>query len=575
MWLCRSSLAAALGVLAAGCVAGEISSPEIGLSAGAGRVDASAYDDDAGHVAMLDAATSGGGPSPRMGAAPPPAPKPQVTFDPQGRGFSSPFALTLGAGEPDAVLHYTVDGSLPSESSPAVSGPIMISTTTLVRVISVKAGAAGPVFNQSYFELDPSVQNFSSNLPVLIAHMQGGAAPQASSRSYVPGMLGVFDAGNARAELIATARHTSRMGIKIRGRSSRVSDKPSYSVELWGAREEDAPASMLGLPADGDWVLYAPYDWDKSMLHNAFAYDLSRRIGRYAPRTQFCELFLVAGANTKVTMASYAGVYVFTERLTRSKDRVPIEKLEPADVNDPARSGGYIVKVDEPDMPTEAFSAAGLTFIYVDPDVDEIAPAQTQYITDYLNACKRAVSAADGKDPMTGKHYSELIDVPSFIDHHILSVLLKNPDSFALSSYFYKDRDAKLQAGPLWDFDLAMGANDPWGQRSVDPSYWGPNTTAAMFRRSFWGPLFDHGEFTTAYWARWDELLASTFTSEKFHAVIDAWELQLTEAERRNRTRWPKGAPKNDSYPDEIDALKTWLDARLAWIKANEGVVPP
>src|SRR4051812_6307901 len=156
MWLCRSSLAAALGVLAAGCVAGEISSPEIGLSAGAGRVDASAYDDDAGHVAMLDAATSGGGPSPRMGAAPPPAPKPQVTFDPQGRGFSSPFALTLGAGEPDAVLHYTVDGSLPSESSPAVSGPIMISTTTLVRVISVKAGAAGPVFNQSYFELDPS-----------------------------------------------------------------------------------------------------------------------------------------------------------------------------------------------------------------------------------------------------------------------------------------------------------------------------------------------------------------------------------------------------------------------------------
>ena len=64
-------------------------------------------------------------------------------------------------------------------------------------------------------------------------------------------------------------------------------------------------------------MLYAPYDWDKSMLHNAFAYDLSRRIGRYAPRTQFCKLFLVAGGNTKVTMASYAGVYVFTERLTR------------------------------------------------------------------------------------------------------------------------------------------------------------------------------------------------------------------------------------------------------------------
>jgi hypothetical protein len=405
--------------------------------------------------------------------------------------------------------------------------------------------------------------------------MQGAAAPQPSSRSYLPAMLGAFTAGSARATLAGAAQHTSRMGIKIRGRSSRSSEKPSYTLELWGARDEDAPAPMLGMPADGDWVLYAPNEWDRSMLHNAFAYDLSRRVGRYAPRTQFCEVFLVAGASTKVTMAHYAGVYVFTERLTRSRERIAIDKLEPADVGDPARSGGYIVKVDDPDMASESFSAAGLTFVYVDPDVEEIAQAQKQYIADYLNAAKRAASATDGKDPTTGKHYGELIDVAAFIDHHILSVLLKNPDAFALSSYFYKDRDGKLQAGPLWDFDLAMGANDPWGQRSQDPRYWGPGSTAQVFRRSFWGPLFNHGEFAAAYWARWDELLASTFTSAKFRAVIDGWEMQLTEAERRNRARWPKATPRNDSYPEEIDALKNWLDMRLGWIQTNKGVLPP
>jgi CotH kinase protein/Chitobiase/beta-hexosaminidase C-terminal domain len=580
MWLCRLALAASLAVLGAGCISGEISGEKSDAA-----LDADVFeppdDDDAGRaptdaavrdaaMMMLDAA-----PMPPMDAGPPQPPKPTVTFDPPGRGFSTPLMLKLTAGDADAVLRYTIDGSLPTTSSPAASGPIMISTTTLVRVISVKGGATSPVFNQSYFELDPSVQNFSSNLPVLIAHMQGGAAPQASSRSYVPGMLGVFAPGSARAELASAAQHQSRMGIKIRGRSSRSSDKPSYTMELWGARDEDAPAPMLGLPADGDWVLYAPYDWDKSMLHNAFAYDLSRRIGRYAPRTQFCELFLVSGAATKVTMAHYVGVYVFTERLTRSKDRVAIDKLEPADITDPARSGGYIVKVDEPDMQSEAFNAAGLTFVYVDPDVDQIVPAQTQYITDYLNACKRAVSAAGGKDPMTGKHYSELMDVPSFIDHHILSVLLKNPDSFALSSFFHKARDGKLNAGPVWDFDLAMGANDIFGQRSLNPKYWGTGNMATIFRRSFWGQLFNHSEFTTAYWARWDELLASTFTSARFRAVLDAWEMQLTEAEQRNRARWPKGAPRNNSYPDEIEALETWLDMRLEWIKANKGVVPP
>jgi hypothetical protein len=310
------------------------------------------------------------------------------------------------------------------------------------------------------------------------------------------------------------------------------------------------------------------------MIHNVFAYDLSRKLGRYAPRTRYCEVFFVAGS-AKVTMASYAGVYVLTERLTRSPGRVPIKKLEPGDTVDPIRSGGYIVKVDEPDVPTESFSAAGLTFVYVDPDADKIVPEQKQYIKDYLDACKRAAAAADGIDPMTGKHYSELMDVSSFIDHHILSMLMKNPDSFALSSFFYKDRDGKLIAGPLWDFDLAMGGQDMWGMRSLDPTHWGPAATETMFRRSFWGPLFTHAEFASAYWARWDELLSTTFTSAKLRETIDALEVQVTEAEARNRARWPNSTPRNDSYPAEVDALETWLDARLTWITANKGTAPP
>jgi hypothetical protein len=528
-------------------------------------------DEDSG--AVEDASDSRDGAVTQPRDAGPPAAKPPVTFEPEGRGFSDSLMLKLTAGEAGAKLHYTLDGSVPSASSPEVTGPIAIGATTLVRVIAERNGTSSPVFNQSYFQLDSSVQNFSSNLPIAIVHMLGGAAPQPSSRSYVGGMFGVFETGGTRAKLTDAAKLTSRLGIKNRGRSTRSQDKPSYTLELWGTGEEDAPAALLGMPADGDWVLYAPYDWDRSMLHNVFAYDSSRRIGVYAPRTQFCEVFMVTGS-AKVTMSHYAGIYVLTERLTRSRTRIPIKELEPTDIADPILSGGYIVKVDEPDQPNEAFTAAGLTFVYVDPDTDEIAPAQKQYIADYLNACKRAASAGDGKDPMTGKHYSELIDVPSFIDHHILSMLMKNPDAFSLSSYFYKDRGGKLVAGPLWDFDLAMGAIDPFGQRSEDPMYWGPNTSSAMFKRSFWGPLFTHAEFTSAYWTRWDELLASTFTSKKFRATIDGFTAQLTEAQVRNSARWPKSDPAG-GYPAQLETLKTWLDARLTWINANKGVLPP
>jgi hypothetical protein len=595
MLFSRCAFASGLALLAA-CASGDIGGAQVDPSADASvSYDASGFDRDAQsgasqarHAAALKVVTSRNDAAmpdaaPPADAAPqdasppvppvPPVAKPPVTFDPVGGGFTNAFMLKLTAGATGAKLHYTLDGSLPSAASPEATAPLAISATTLVRAIAVRDGISSPVFNQSYFQLDADVQSFNSNLPIVIVHMLGGAAPQPSNRSYVGAMFGLFDTGNARAVLAGAAAHTSRLGVKIRGRSSRTSMKPSYTLELWGAADEDAPASLLGMPEDGDWVLYAPYDWDRSMMHNVFAYDLSRKLGRYAARTKYCEVFVVSG-NAKVTMASYAGVYVLMERLTRSPSRVPVKKLEPGDTVDPIRSGGYIVKVDEPDAPNESFSAAGLTFVYVDPDADEIVPEQTQYLKDYLEACKRAAVATDGIDPTTGKHYSELIDVPSFIDHHILSMLMKNPDAFALSSYFYKDRDGKLSAGPLWDFDLAMGAEDMWGMRSIDPTHWGPAASDTMFRRSFWGPLFTHAEFATAYWQRWDELLSTTFTSAKFRETIDAFEVQVTEAEGRNRVRWPNGVPRNNSYPDEVEALETWLDARLTWITANKGTTP-
>jgi len=223
----------------------------------------------------------------------------------------------------------------------------------------------------------------------------------------------------------------------------------------------------------------------------------------------------------------------------------------------------------------ETFDAAGQTFLYVDPDADEITQQQQSYITGYLNSWQRATAASDGKDAMTGKLYGELIDKGAFIDHHILNMLAKNPDAFALSTYYQKDRNGPLKAGPVWDFDLAMGGNDPWGDRSFDPTHWGPGTSDSVFRREHYDALFDHAEFTQEYWARWDALLGGTLKPDTFHAILDGYKAQLVEAELRNRARWPEMAPRNDKFDDEVKALSNWLDARVAWIVQNKGVTPP
>lgn len=128
-------------------------------------------------VAMDAAAPQDAGPrdaAPPMDAsnpadAAPSIPKLAVTFDPPGRGFSDVVMLKLSAAGSGDEVHYTLDGSLPSATSPEPTGPIAISATTLVRAIATRDGVSTPVVNQSYFQLDPDVQSFRRSVSSLAA----------------------------------------------------------------------------------------------------------------------------------------------------------------------------------------------------------------------------------------------------------------------------------------------------------------------------------------------------------------------------------------------------------------------
>ena len=499
-----------------------------------------------------------------------------VQFDPPPGGFSEPFALNLSADAPNAQVRYTLDGSLPTQYSTVASGPISIDRTTMVRALAFVDDERGPTTNAGYFYLADSVREFRSNLPVAIIDMQGGKPPDPGVRTYVEAMIGVFEPHEGESVLASPADWTSRIGIRIRGRSSRYLDKPNYTMELWGKLEEDAPAPLMSLPTDGDWVLYAPYTPDPTLMRNALSYELSRRIGRYAPRTQFCEVFLAAPGG-QVTRANYRGIYVLTERIQRSPERVDITKMSDSDRLEPQLTGGYIVQRNPPDPNDKSFGVDGERFLYVYPNDNNIVAEQQVYIDRYMEAAMRAVSAADGYDPTTGVHYEALIDVPSFIDHHILNILIKNPDAFEVSSYFFKDRDGRLHAGPVWDLDLGSGATDRWGvtNRSLDPSGWNPLTDNSKFAVSYWRGLFTHEAFVSAYWARFSEVLAGPLQVSAIHRIIDEHQQVLTAAELRNRERWPEAGPRDDSYPAETGALREWFSQRIAWIEANIGTLPP
>ncbi len=100
-------------------------------------------------------------------------------------------------------------------------------------------------------------------------------------------------------------------GIEIRGQSSQMFPKKSYSIELRNATMADSSVSLLGMPAESDWVLYAPYS-DKTMLRNALTYYLGSRMGEWQPRYRFCEVYL---------NGEYNGVYMLIENIKRDSNR--------------------------------------------------------------------------------------------------------------------------------------------------------------------------------------------------------------------------------------------------------------
>ena len=63
-------------------------------------------------------------------------------------------------------------------------------------------------------------------------------------------------------------------------------------MEAWDEFDQNKNIAPLGMPSESDWVLWGPYNFDLSLMHNPFIYELSNQIGRYATRTRFVEVFL-------------------------------------------------------------------------------------------------------------------------------------------------------------------------------------------------------------------------------------------------------------------------------------------
>lgn len=519
----------------------------------------------------LPTGTSPSGSDPFIVEPEPPKPvlSQTVLFTPNAGTFVGERDVTLSTQGGNAVIRYTLDGSVPNQGSTQYSGPIHLTETALIRAVSFpNDGQPGDNAASVYVALSSEMANFSSNLPLVILERHGEQPIDAGSGDFRTTSLLVLEpGGSGRTQLLGDGTFMSRAGVHVRGETSRWFPQKGMSVELWHAGDdEDRDESVLGMPSESDWLLLAPSEMDRSLMRTMLPMDLSRRIGSYAPRMRYVEAFLVDREGShQLEAEDYIGVYEFAEKIKRNENRVDVAKAElPADGAN--SSGGFIFRIDHGETD---FNAGGRDFqwVYPDPedmDTEERRP-QVDFLKGYLDEFFQSIRERDFREPNTGKHYSEYIDVPQFIDHNLLVALTKNVDGLRLSAYFHKDKDGKVAAGPIWDFDRAMGTLQD--DRAIEPEEWGRGDGTQPLSEVFWGDLFQDPEFEAAYWQRWDELAATTFSVESITEMIDAYEDELSEARQRHFEHWE--FETHEGPAGEVQILRDWFARRIPWISSQ------
>jgi len=260
---------------------------------------------------------------------------------PRGGVFLSNVTVTLTSAVKE--IRFTLDGSDPTTNSALYAAPLLLTNTSLIKARAFASPTNGTALAAEAFTfIDTNATNFSSTLPLVVLNFFGKPLPTPSNALH---WMQIFNApANQRVTLTTTSEFAGAVKLKRRGYTSLRYPKMSLAVETVDASGDETDVSLLGMPADNDWVLYAPYV-DRTLMRDVLAYELSNRLGHYASRTRFVEVFINDSTN-RLARAHYAGVYVLEEKVKVAPHRVAVHKMSPKDEAEPNLSGGYLFKKD-------------------------------------------------------------------------------------------------------------------------------------------------------------------------------------------------------------------------------------
>ncbi|HWA71576.1 MAG TPA: CotH kinase family protein [Polyangiaceae bacterium] len=521
----------------------------------------------------------------------PPAPPGLVTFSVPSGTFEGSLSVALSTTQAGAEIRYTTDRTAPTASSPLYAGtPIAVSTTTEVMAQAFVQGApvgqagAGVYVARGFDQMH--------DLPVIVLDSFGTALSTSGSggrpsgigavnKDYVNAALLTFEPSSGMTSLAAAPAVSTPAAFHVRGQSSASYDKKPYRLELRKVDGTDRNCPMLGMPRESDWVLHAPFP-DKALIRNAFVYSLGKDMGLAAPRAMFAEVYLNTAARP-LQSSDYQGVYLLVETIKNQKDRLNLQQLKETDTALPAIAGGYVFKFEwqVADIEQKLVCPSGQQNCWDWLEVDDPKPWNQQqqgYLAGFLGSFVTGLHSANPTDPTTG--YPAFMDSPSFVNQVIMHELTRNLDAYSRSQFFYKDREGKITAGPLWDYDLIAGVGSSGNYANLSQSGWQYESNASRLRvTADWFPvLLANPTFKAELIARWKELRAGLLSDAEVTARITRLTTGLASGAQRNFQKWNNlttmrigffDTPTAATWEGQVNAMRDWLLGRMKWLDTS------
>ena len=388
--------------------------------------------------------------------------------------------------------------------------------------------------------------------------------------------------------------------VRGRGQASFRFEKKSYQIKL------ENKVSLGGMEKAKKWILISNA-LDRSLLRNKITMDMARAAGlAFTSESEFVDLYM---------NGEYRGNYLLTEKVEIREGRVDIRDLGKAteQVNgvsnlgsfprigsskykagakkhydipvDPADiTGGYLLEYEGyawryGDAASAFGTKRGAALAIKSPKY--ASAAQLAYISDFVQRFENAFSAADGKDPASGMHYTQLADLDSLVRRYLVEEVSKNYDGNSSSLYFYKPADSQsnlLYAGPAWDYDSSYGSYaTAKGMPVLKPAGFFVNASSQWHH--WWPLLYRQPDFAEASAQTYRQVFAPLLNQLlNREDPAELWSLtqyegHIAASAVMNFVRWPLTYTKNRAdiklaltHGGNVDILRNFIDQRKQFL---------